>query len=349
MVIISIRLGYGWRTLSFSEFFQQFEMARRKQLVDDSANSQIVESGECMDPREARLFLEQLEVRCLRTAEDYETFLRLYPQSKFRNHVRNCLQDLESESAGLFQDQVASAGGGAPIAGDAEGPLAEAMRNVALMEQEETDPEYFILIPETVVIAGNTGEPAVVPAFFMDRIPVTNRAYARFVEATDAVPPASWARRRPPLDRLDHPVVDVPLKMAQAYAHWSGCRLPTSLEWQAASSGEGRTLFPWGTQDWDPARCNNPETGPGETTAVEAYPGGVSRNGCLDLVGNVWEWTSDDAAAADDGDEEYASVFGGSFRHSCADMDGVAETRVLCANSYPYLGFRCAADYTLPA
>jgi gamma-glutamyl hercynylcysteine S-oxide synthase len=82
-------------------------------------------------------------------------------------------------------------------------------------------------------------------AFEIDRAPVTNAAYAEFIEATGAEPPDYWQRdgaggwldtargRRDPVEP-DHPVLHVNWHQADAFARWAGKRLPSELEWEAA-------------------------------------------------------------------------------------------------------------------
>ena len=74
-------------------------------------------------------------------------------------------------------------------------------------------------------------------------------------------------------------------------------RLPSEAEWEKAASWEpGRAAkgrqrrFPWG-DDFDPDKANTKESGLGQTSPVGLFPGGASPCGCLDLSGNVWEWT----------------------------------------------------------
>jgi gamma-glutamyl hercynylcysteine S-oxide synthase len=82
-------------------------------------------------------------------------------------------------------------------------------------------------------------------AFEIDRTPVTIGAYTRFMEETGAEPPLYWEReaegwvdtargRRDPVDPA-HPVLHVSWEQADGFARWAGRRLPTELEWEAAS------------------------------------------------------------------------------------------------------------------
>ncbi|MDB4968733.1 MAG: hypothetical protein JWN44_4422 [Myxococcales bacterium] len=176
---------------------------------------------------------------------------------------------------------------------------------------------------------------------WIDRTPVTIEMYAAFVRETGHMAPADWLGGRPPSKHFDHPVTHVTLDDARAYACWRGGRLPTSLEWEAVARGPHCWRFPWGDR-WDASRCHGGSGGADGTAAVDAHPAGRSIEGCLDLVGNVWEWTEPDPRA-DASLDGQVWVYGGSFRHGCEQQGALPRTRVMATKSYAYLGFRCAA------
>ena len=130
--------------------------------------------------------------------------------------------------------------------------------------------------------------------FEIDRTPVTNAAYAEFVADTGAEPPMYWERdgdgwvttrygRREALDSA-LPVVHVDWNGAAAFAAWAGKRLPTEFEWEAAAAGA------------DPERANLDLLGFGCAPAG-AYADGASDCGAVQMLGDVWEWTSSDFTA----------------------------------------------------
>lgn len=136
------------------------------------------------------------------------------------------------------------------------------------------------------------------PAFRIDRHPVTNAQYLAFVEATGHGRPGWWGRWGGvfPSEYGNHPVVGVSGKDAVAYAKWAGKRLPNAEEWEAAVGGANRTLFAWGDAWPGPLELRRAERVfwelPG-TRAVGAGACGRSSAGVEDFAGQVLEWVSD--------------------------------------------------------
>jgi formylglycine-generating enzyme required for sulfatase activity len=196
--------------------------------------------------------------------------------------------------------------------------------------------------------------PAAVGGFWMDRTPVTNEQFARFVQATGYVtfaeippkaedypgalpemlrsgsllfkkPPgavdlgnhynwwtftfdADWRHPRGPKSDLkrkeQHPVTHVAFRDAEAYAGWAGKELPSEAEWEfAARGGLKDAEFAWG-DEFTPGGRHMANTWQGEfpwenlqedgyerTSPVGAFP--PNGYGLIDVIGNVWEWTTD--------------------------------------------------------
>jgi formylglycine-generating enzyme required for sulfatase activity len=193
-----------------------------------------------------------------------------------------------------------------------------------------------------------------VPGFWIDRYPVTNADFRKFIGATgyvttcerppdpamypDADPallvPGSSVFRKPrgPVDlrdnrawweyvpgadwqhpqgpgssidgRDDHPVVHVSYEDACAYAAWAKKELPIESEWEFAARGglDGAT-YAWGEAvaphgramantwqgrfPWENLKLDGYEG----TSPVDVFP--ANGYGLYDMIGNVWEWTSD--------------------------------------------------------
>jgi iron(II)-dependent oxidoreductase len=195
--------------------------------------------------------------------------------------------------------------------------------------------------PETIAIAAGSYEIGAAPtgfaydnergrhsvelaAFEIDRIPVTNAAYAEFMGATGADAPDYWERDgdgwvstamgdRAPVDPA-RPVVHVSWEQADAFARWAGKRLPTEFEWEAASPR-------------------------------------------LDGVGEVWEWTRSEFRAYPGFEafpyREYSEVFFGDGHKVLRGASWATDPRVsrpsfrnwdLAERSQIFSGLRCARD-----
>ena len=125
------------------------------------------------------------------------------------------------------------------------------------------------------------------------------------------IPGACWQHPFGPdsdiADKADHPVVQVAYPDAVAYARWAGRRLPTEAEWEYAARGGTTTTYPWGDEEkpggqlmantWQgrfPYR-NHGALGWTGTSPVGTFP--PNRFGLLDMIGNVWEWTTTEFSA----------------------------------------------------
>lgn len=166
--------------------------------------------------------------------------------------------------------------------------------------------------------------PVTQEAFRIARHPVTNAAYRAFIEdggydhpdfwstegdqwrlTSGCRAPMRWFRaagawwenhfgRREPLNP-QQPVVHVCFFEAEAFARWSGKRLPTEVEWEIAATFDPqsptRRTFPWGETppDFHTTDLDSRQMRP---SSIGSHPAGRSALGCEDLVGSVWEWTS---------------------------------------------------------
>jgi formylglycine-generating enzyme required for sulfatase activity len=119
---------------------------------------------------------------------------------------------------------------------------------------------------------------------------------------------ADWRHPEGPMSSLEgrwkHPVVHIAYEDAQAYAQWKGKRLPTEAEWEYASrGGHQQEVYSWG-KDFAPQGrlmantyqgsfpvVNLKEDGFIATSPVRTFP--ANDYGLYDMIGNVWEWTSD--------------------------------------------------------
>ncbi len=164
--------------------------------------------------------------------------------------------------------------------------------------------------------------------YLIDVFPVTNKQYEKFIndsgynkknywseegvewrQKDNIAKPKYWDNFR--FNQPEHPVLGISYYEAEAYANWTGKRLPTEEEWERAARGTDGREYPWGNE-FDTEKCS---VG-GSTTPVSQYPNGISPEGCYDMAGNVWEWTS----SYYDGKRKNKVIRGGSWydgAHRC--------------------------------
>lgn len=165
--------------------------------------------------------------------------------------------------------------------------------------------------------------------FLIDRAPVTNGDYLKFMKASGYQDfrwwhsagwekvtsehwqaPLYWEERdgewmirdfaglHRVTDKLYEPVYHVSFLEASAYAKWAGKRLPTEAEWEKAASFSpalnSKQEFPWGDSSPDKTRGNLFENGLWGVAPIGAFTAGQSAYGCQQMIGDVWEWTTSD-------------------------------------------------------
>ena len=210
--------------------------------------------------------------------------------------------------------------------------------------------------------------------FVIDRYPVSNGRYAEFVadggyaephlwteagwawrtEAGLAHPQCwraegagTWSRLRygrredlPPLEPVQH----VCWYEADAFARWTGGRLPTESEWEAAADGASTATANLGRRRWAPS-------------PIGSRPDTASVHGVEQLFGDVWEWTSSPFTAYPGFRsfpyDEYSQVFfgdeylvlrGGSWATDPAAMRATFRNWDFPIRRQIFSGFRCARD-----
>jgi formylglycine-generating enzyme required for sulfatase activity len=130
-----------------------------------------------------------------------------------------------------------------------------------------------------------------IPGFWIDVVPVTCAQYDRFCSMTGYTKPKYWLNGKIPEGQAEFPVVEVSWEDAISYCLWAGKRLPYESEWEKASRGANGRIWPWGDQYRK--GCGNIDNIAQGIQPVGSYPDGASPYGCLDMAGNVFEWTKD--------------------------------------------------------
>jgi formylglycine-generating enzyme len=163
------------------------------------------------------------------------------------------------------------------------------------------------------------------------------------------VPGADWQHPEGPGSDLrgrdTHPVVHIAYEDAEAYAAWAGKRLPSEAEWEYAARGGlagqpyawGDRLAPGGRRMANIWTGEFPwqKTGGGydRTSPVRSFP--ANGYGLYDMIGNVWEWTTD----------RYTRTGSARVRSSCCEGAAPAEASARVLRAVKGGSFLCAPSY----
>lgn len=206
-----------------------------------------------------------------------------------------------------------------------------------------------------------------IKSFLLDEHPVTNRDFAKFIEANpywskkavinrlnNIYYLALWNGDEPPPHLLEHPVVYVNWYAAKAYSEWIGKRLPYEAEWEFALKNKKHNenlIYPWDTDTVKIPYKKKLTTSPVKKDKKNNY-------GLYDMTGNVNEWVNDwfdfnywknnitlieDPIGAPSG--KFKILRGGSFlSHDSNSFKVYYRRYLLPQNTNSDGGFRCAKD-----
>lgn len=179
------------------------------------------------------------------------------------------------------------------------------------------------------------------------------------------IPGANWLHPDGPESNLEgkwsHPVVHIAYQDAEAFCTWMGKRLPTEAEWEfAARGGRDQQRYAWGNEfipEGDHMAntfqgsfpvINLVEDGYEGTSPVKSFP--PNDFGLYDIIGNVWEWTSDSFHDFHQSIDSYVIrrvTKGGSFLcagNYCINYRPSARQATEESSGSSNIGFRCVKN-----
>lgn len=215
----------------------------------------------------------------------------------------------------------------------------------------------MVRVPAGPFKYGQDGSQVDLPEFWIDRYEVTYGEWREFLR--------SGARGR--LSGVDRqiltelkrwpetscwPVAEVSRQDALAYCRWAGKDLPSGQEWEKAARGTDGRRYPWGNA-WDETRYSFYHSTHGLSTGpVGVHPRGASPYGAEDMLGNAYEWTTEDAPVVVNGvARTYGVVRGGPFEVSDPARCTVwfRQTGAHEMVALMHTGFRCVRRAPAPA
>ncbi len=184
-----------------------------------------------------------------------------------------------------------------------------------------------------------------IDGFYIDLTEVTNEKYQKFLETTSHNPPSQWKKSKFSKGQEKYPVVGVSWFDASLFAYWKGKRLPSEVEWEAATRFVYKTKFSKLNMSEGLANANFKRKY-GNFDYPSLLPSGqffYQRSGkkISDLIGNAWEWTD---SWYDSNLKEDRVIRGGSFRSDFYRTRLTYRDGFLPSSFRDDIGFRCVKD-----
>jgi serine/threonine-protein kinase len=199
--------------------------------------------------------------------------------------------------------------------------------------------EGMQLVPAGTFLFGPRNSEIFLDTFFVDKAPVTNEEYLRFVRETGYRMPRYL--NDPLRNAPEQPVVGISFRDAMQYAKWAGKELPTEFQWEKAARGNDGRPFPWGN---DPPGASDACFGLDPVTGGPSPVGKTLRNvspyGVHDMCGSVWEWTASPFAK----NSEYLVVRGGSYNDPIDFLNMAFRQEAHPKDKCEVVGFRCVKN-----
>jgi formylglycine-generating enzyme required for sulfatase activity len=234
------------------------------------------------------------------------------------------------------------------------------------------DGSQMVWIPEGDYLAGDPPRKLRCRGFFLARYPITNAQYAKFVSATNYIPPANhpladrylrhWQNGQPKASDAQLPVNWVSCVDAWHYCRWARLTLPNEWHWEKGARGADGRTYPWGDMRPDGNEywgvkplAQVRDTG---LRPVGSFAHARTPYGCEDMIGNVSEWCQFDELdgrnlvgqssvelnpATLDYLETYGAVRGSAFlRRVWSGMGAAHRRRLAVCRRNQWVGFRPA-------
>ena len=225
--------------------------------------------------------------------------------------------------------------------------LAPIFKGKRKREIRDQNKKKFCYVPPGPFIFGPDAEYGEIKAgIYISKYPVTIEEFMIFVEYTDhEIPDEGIKIMREVSPENKCPVSYISWLDAKEYCRWlrqtTGAyySLPSEAEWEYAARGIDGRFYPWGydAPNHDIACFSSEEMYFDNTVPVTSYPKNKSPFGCIDMVGNLWEWCLDDF---DDPSEPHV-MRGGSYLHYAESVNCVSKIYSSPPDKHSdYTGFR---------